>query len=251
MHPMAWLTESTNLWHYPAMAFVVFAAAVAQGVGGIGFAMFAAPVAAMFFPQLAPGPLLTLGGFISLLTALRERTAIDWPVVSYALVGRGIGTLIAIYAMAQFAPRPLAVLFAVFILLAISLSLAGLRFNASPGHVSGAGLASGIMGTMTSVGAPPLAIVLQHSAPPKLRATLGMVLFLGSLFSLSMLAWAERYTSYHLLLALTLLPFMLAGFAVSNRLRHLLPAAAVRGALLGVCALGAVGVLIKAIWGTW
>lgn len=237
-----------DAWHYAAMAAVVFGAAVAQGVGGVGFAMFAAPVAAMFFPQLAPGPLLTLGGFISLLTALRERTAIDWPAVSYALAGRAVGTLIAIYAMARFAPQALGVLFACMILAAVGLSVAGLRFSATPGRVSGAGVASGIMGTMTSVGAPPIAIVLQHAAPPRLRATLGMVLFLGSIFSLAMLALAKRYTGYHAGLALSLAPFLLAGFAVSNRLRTLLPPRAVRGVLLAACAMGAVGVLIKTFW---
>lgn len=235
-------------WLYAAMAAVVFGAAVAQGVGGVGFAMFAAPVAAMFFPQLAPGPLLTLGGFISLLTALRERAAIDWPAVSYALAGRAVGTLIAIYAMARFAPQALGVLFACMILAAVALSVAGLRFSATPGRVSGAGVASGIMGTMTSVGAPPIAIVLQHAAPPRLRATLGMVLFLGSIFSLAMLALANRYTGYHAGLALSLAPFMLAGFAVSNRLRTLLPPRAVRGVLLAACAMGAVGVLVKTFW---
>ncbi len=237
-----------DAWHYAAMAAVVFGAAVAQGVGGVGFAMFAAPVAAMFFPQLAPGPLLTLGGFISLLTALRERAAIDWPAVSYALAGRAVGTLIAIYAMARFAPQALGVLFACMILAAVALSVAGLRFSATPGRVSGAGVASGIMGTMTSVGAPPIAIVLQHAAPPRLRATLGMVLFLGSIFSLVMLALAKRYTGYHAGLALSLAPFLLAGFAVSNRLRTLLPPRAVRGVLLAACAMGAVGVLVKTFW---
>jgi len=238
-----------DLWQYAAMAVVVFGAAVAQGVGGIGFAMFAAPVAAIFFPQLAPGPLLTLGGFISLLTALRERACIDWSSVSYALVGRAVGTLIAIYAMARFAPQTLGVLFAGMILIAVGLSAAGLRFTATPGRVSGAGVASGIMGTMTSVGAPPIAIVLQHTAPPRLRATLGVVLFLGSIFSLAMLALAKRYTGYHVGLALSLAPFLLAGFAVSNRLRTLLPPHAVRVVLLAACALGAVGVLVKAFWG--
>ncbi|MFF7398351.1 sulfite exporter TauE/SafE family protein [Achromobacter sp. NPDC008082] len=238
-----------DAWHYAAMAVVVFGAAVAQGVGGIGFAMFAAPVAAMFFPQLAPGPLLTLGGFISLLTALRERAFIDWSAVSYALAGRAVGTLIAIYAMARFAPQTLGVLFACMILAAVGLSVAGLRFTATPGRVSGAGVASGIMGTMTSVGAPPIAIVLQHTAPPKLRATLGVVLFLGSIFSLAMLALANRYTGYHAGLALSLAPFLLAGFAVSNRLRNLLPPHAVRSVLLAACALGAVGVLVKSFWG--
>ncbi|MCG7327705.1 MULTISPECIES: sulfite exporter TauE/SafE family protein [unclassified Achromobacter] len=239
---------TTDLWHYAAMAAVVFGAAVAQGVGGVGFAMFAAPVAAMFFPQLAPGPLLTLGGFISLLTALRERAAIDWPAVSYALAGRAVGTLIAIYAMARFAPQALGVLFACMILAAVALSVAGLKFSATPGRVSGAGVASGIMGTMTSVGAPPIAIVLQHAAPPRLRATLGMVLFLGSIFSLTMLALAKRYTGYHAGLALSLAPFLLAGFAVSSRLRTLLPPRAVRGVLLVACAMGAVGVLVKSFW---
>lgn len=238
----------SDLPHYAAMAAVVFGAAVAQGVGGVGFAMFAAPVAAMFFPQLAPGPLLTLGGFISLLTALRERAAIDWPAVAYALAGRAVGTLIAIYAMARFAPQALGVLFACMILIAVALSVAGLRFTATPGRVSGAGVASGIMGTMTSVGAPPIAIVLQHAAPDRLRATLGMVLFLGSIFSLAMLALAKRYTGYHVGLALSLAPFLLAGFAVSNRLRTLLPPRAVRGVLLAACAVGAVGVLVKAFW---
>ncbi|AUA55337.1 Sulfite exporter TauE/SafE [Achromobacter spanius] len=238
-----------DFWQYAAMAVVVFGAAVAQGVGGIGFAMFAAPVAAMFFPQLAPGPLLTLGGFISLLTALRERAFIDWSNVSYALAGRAVGTLLAIYAMARFAPQTLGVLFAGMILVAVALSVAGLRFTATPGRVSGAGVASGIMGTMTSVGAPPIAIVLQHTTPPQLRATLGVVLFLGSIFSLAMLALAKRYTGYHLGLALSLAPFLLAGFVVSNRLRTLLPPQAVRGVLLAACALGAVGVLAKSFWG--
>lgn len=43
-----------DLWHYAAMAAVVFGAALAQGVGGIGFAMFAAPVAALCFPSSPP-----------------------------------------------------------------------------------------------------------------------------------------------------------------------------------------------------
>ncbi|WP_241117664.1 TSUP family transporter, partial [Achromobacter xylosoxidans] len=131
---------------------------------------------------------------------------------------------------------------------AVALSAAGLRFAATPGRVSGAGVASGIMGTMTSVGAPPIALVLQHAEPPRLRATLGMVLFLGSLFSLAMLAWARRYTGYHAGLALSLAPFLLAGFAVSGRLRHRLPPRAVRAVLLGACAVGALGVIGKALW---
>ncbi|KAJ8137301.1 hypothetical protein OY671_009486 [Metschnikowia pulcherrima] len=139
--------------------------------------MFAAPVAASCFPQLAPGPSSTSGGFISSSTASRERGAIDWPAVGYASTGRAAGTLIAIYAMARFAPQASGSSFAAMISAAVVLSAAGSRFAATPGRVSGAGVASGIMGTMTSVGAPPIASVSQHAEPPRSRATSGMVSF--------------------------------------------------------------------------
>ena len=229
------------------MACVVFMAAIAQGVGGIGFAMVAAPIAAFFFPIMAPGPLLALGGFAALLTSLRERGAIDLSIVGYALMGRAVGTLVAIYAMATLAPRLLTVLFAVSVLTAVGLSAAGLRVRAGAGAVSGAGLASGIMGTITSVGAPPIALVLQNVAPAKLRATLGLILFLGSIFSLSMLALAGRFGRVEALLSLSLLPFMLLGFTASGPLRHRLRPERVRTLLLCACALSATGVLAKAV----
>jgi hypothetical protein len=56
---------------YLLMSGVVLVGALLQGVGGIGFAMFSAPLAGLFFPGLAPGPLLALGGAVSLMSASR------------------------------------------------------------------------------------------------------------------------------------------------------------------------------------
>ena len=72
------MIDLLNVWTsapYLLMACLIAIAAFLQGIGGVGFAMFAAPVAALYFPELVPGPLLTLGGFVTLLTALRERQA--------------------------------------------------------------------------------------------------------------------------------------------------------------------------------
>ncbi|KAK51791.1 sulfite exporter TauE/SafE family protein [Bordetella bronchiseptica] len=246
---MPWLAYAPDPWLFAAMAATVFVAAVAQGIGGVGFAMLAAPVAGIFFPQLAPGPLLTLGGFVSLLTALRERAAIDWATVGYTLVGRFAGTLVAIYALTRFAPQLLSVLFAVSILAAVGISVAGVRISASPAQMSGAGLASGVMGTITSVGAPPLAIMMQHSPPPRLRATLGLILFIGASFSLTMLSLADRYGVNEFLLSVGLLPFLLLGFSCSSRLKERMRPATVRRILLGICAIGALVVLARAALG--
>src|SRR5690606_7966262 len=66
------LLPFTDPWLYALMAVLILGSAFVQGVGGVGFTMFAAPVAAIVCPELVPGPLLTLGGFVTLLTAIRE-----------------------------------------------------------------------------------------------------------------------------------------------------------------------------------
>jgi type III secretory pathway component EscU len=44
-----------------------------------------------------------------------------------------------------------------------------------------AGFASGFMGTITSVGTPPMGLVMQNVEPGRLRATVGMFLVFGSI----------------------------------------------------------------------
>jgi uncharacterized membrane protein YfcA len=244
---MSHLLVFTDPWVYAAMAGLVLFAAFMQGLGGVGFAMFAAPVAAIFFPDMVPGALLTLGGFVALLTTLRERHAVLWPAVGSALAGRAVGTIIAIFALAQLPQSGVNLLFAVLILAAVALSAAGLRIAATRNNIAIAGVLSGVMGTLTSVGAPPLAIALQHTPPPNLRATLGFTLFCGSSFSLLMLSFAGRYNLQQFWLSITLLPFMLAGFALSSQVHKKVGPTLVRRLLLGFCATSAVGLIIKTI----
>ena len=243
--PMTLLSLVPEPGAYVAMAAIIFMAAFLQGVGGVGFAMFASPIAAVFFPQLVPGPLLTLGGFVALMTALRERQHAQWPAVRQALSGRVAGSLVAVWGMATLSARPIALIFAALILTAVGLSVMGLRITDNRRNMVAAGVISGIMGTFTSIGAPPLAIMQQHKAPPTLRSTLGLMLFFGSLASLALLAWAGHYTGHHLVLSLALLPFLLLGFASSNRARGWLGPAAVRRLLLTLCALSAVVLIIR------
>lgn len=244
MHQLVMFSDP---WLYAMMAVLIFFAAFMQGLGGVGFAMFAAPIAAIFFPQMVPGTLLTLGGFVSLLTALRERHDTLWPTAGAALAGRAIGTLIAVFALAQLANKSVNLLFAALILIAVVLSVAGLRIKTTPRNITLAGIMSGIMGTLTSVGSPPLVIALQHTPPPKLRATLGVTLFCGSAFSLIMLSITGHYTLEQLLLSVTLAPFMFLGFSLSSQIHQKVSPAAIRKLLLTFCATSAVGLILKTL----
>lgn len=244
-HTPAWWPAGLDAWHYLGMAAMVFVGACLQGVGGLGFAMFCAPLAALWFPELVPGPLIALACPLSLLAALREYPAIDWPSTGMGLSGRVLGTAGAALCLALLSADTLTLLFALLILAAVALSLSGWKVKASPRNVLIAGVASGVMGTITSAGAPPFAIAMQHLRAERLRATLGCIFFAGSAVSLAMLAAVGRMGLHELLLALLLAPWMLAGFSASGRLAGLLRHRSPRPLLLGLAAFGALGILAQ------
>lgn len=236
--PLSWLL----------MACLVVLAAFLQGVGGIGFAMLVAPIAALIFPQLVPGPLLALGGSVSLLAALRERQHLVPDVVACALGGRATGSIIAILVMTQLPIAAVNLGFALAILAAVALSAWGLRIWPSKRNMILAGIASGIMGTLTSVGAPALAIAMQNLAPAQLRASLGLILFLGASLSLVLLILAGLFSLQQAMLSIVLYPFMLLGFALSGQLRHKVSLPLMRRLLLGICSLSALVLIARTLW---
>ncbi len=244
----AWLPVGLDGLIYAGMGAMVFIGACLQGMGGLGFAMFCAPVAALFFPALVPGPLIALGCPLALLAALREYDAIDWRVAGIALAGRVVGTGLAAACLALLSAEVLSLLFALLILAGVLLSVNGWKVAASARNTAVAGIASGLMGTITSAGAPPFAIAMQSLPPKRLRATLGCVFFAGSAVSLATLAAVGRMGTSHLWLSLLLMPWMLAGFTVSGPLNRHFAHRSPRPLLLGLAAFGALGILVQIAW---
>lgn len=233
--------------NYGVMAVVVATAAFLQGVGGVGFAMLAAPVAVFLAPNMVPGSLLVLGGSVSLLAALRERHEIVKSVVSWALAGRLVGTIIAAVGMTQLPSDWLGLLFGGFILMAVLLSASGLKVKTTVVNLCGLGVVSGMMGTLTSVGAPALAIAMQSLKPAQLRPSLGSTLFIGSLISIGSLALAGLFTWKDLLSGLGLWPFMFLGFQLSSRARHAVSPKNIRLFLLWFCGVSSVTLIVKSL----
>lgn len=236
------LTQAATPRHLGMGALVLLAACL-QGVSGIGFAMVSAPLAALFFPDLVPGPLLALSFPLALLAALREFDHIDWPTAGLALAGRALGSLLAVgLLLAVPAPR-MSVAFGLLLLAAVGFSAAGWRCLPTPPNIAAAGLASGLMGTITSAGAPPFAVVMAAMPPAQLRSTLGCVFAAGTAFSLAMLSVTGHFKWGDLMLSLSLLPWAITGFAVSHTLASRLPQRQLRQLMLGLAAFSSLAVL--------
>ena len=84
-------------------------------------------------------------------------------------------------------------LFAGLILAAVALSLARWRVRPTRRSLLVAGTLSGLMGTVTTIGAPPMGIVYQHAPGARTRGTLNAFFALGALVSLGALTSGQDF----------------------------------------------------------
>lgn len=229
-------------------AGVVIVAAVVQGSIGFGVALLAAPLLYLIDPRFVPAPVIVISLALNVLVYAREREAVDPFEVGRVLVGVVLGTVAAALVLRMVSPETLGLLFGVLVLLAVGLSI-GLR-PPEPGWrlLVGAGGLAGFMGTATSIGGPPLALVFQRRHGTHLRGTLAACFLPSSLLSLAALYWAGHFGATELVIGLSLFPAVVAGFRVSYRTAGLLDGRWLRGAVLAVSALAGAAAIARALW---
>jgi uncharacterized membrane protein YfcA len=225
----------------------VILGAVAQGSVGFGFGMLAAPVLALVDDELVPGAVLVLGLTIAMAIAWNERGALDWLGIRWALVGRVLGTFAGAYAVTRLDPDAMAIALGVLVLLAVVISLTGWHVRPTTSTLVGAGMVSGVMGTLTSVGGPPMALVYQREQAAKLRSTLAGFFVFGASLALLALALSGELGKQQVVDGFILLPGLLVGLALSRLLAPHLDRGWTRAAVLGLSAATATALVVGAL----
>jgi uncharacterized membrane protein YfcA len=229
---------------------VVLVGAVVQGVVGYGLNLIAAPLLTLVDPALIPVPVLLVALVQSVMSLLRERSSAHWSGVGWAMVGRLPGNVLGVLAVSALPVAGFTVAIALSVLACVALSLVSWRPRPTRPSLVVAGTASGAFGTASAIGGPPIALLYQHSAGPTIRATLAAFFLLASVSSLATLGIAGEIGTEHLRAAAVLLPFMLAGFALSTVARRIVDSrGAIRAGILGVAAASALVLLVRGLFG--
>lgn len=228
-------------------ALAVFVGSVVQGSVGFGMAMLAAPFVTLLDPTLMPGSLLLVGGALAASVSFREWRHADWSGLGWAVAGRVVGVTGGIWLVTVASPRLLGAVVGGTVLAAVLVTLRAVRIRVTSRSLVVAGAISGVTGTATSIGGPPIALLYQHAAGPRLRGTLGAFLFSGALVSIGALVVTGRLHARELAAASLMIPFMIAGFALSGPLSRHLDAGRVRSAVLALASLSAVALLVRAV----
>ena len=227
---------------------IIAGAAVLQVSTGMGFGMLASPLVALVAPELVPGSILIMGLVVATAGAWKERQNIVVEELKLGVIGRIIGSAFAFILLASLPNRDtFMIIFGIMILAAIALTAIGRPIAFNNKNLFGLSIVSGTMGTMTAVGAPPMALIYHRQPPAVVRPTLnaffgaGSVLGIISLYLSGWLGWND------LLAAILFLPAMLIGIRIGGSFRHLSPRWLSR-ILLALSACAAILLIVRGIY---
>ena len=229
------------------LAATLVVGAAVQGLVGLGLGLVAAPVTMLLEPGLMPDLLLWLAMFMPVVTLVREHHDIDWGGLGWSLAARVPGTVLGVYLVSVFSTRALGIAVGVMVLVSVLVTARAVVIPVNRVSLVAAGVVSGVAGTATSIGGPPMALLLQHRSPHQIRSTLGVYFLLGAALSLFGLGVTGGLESATFLFAMLMVPCLVLGFLVSRPLHRRVPRRGVRTGVLVVCGASAVVLLVRSV----
>lgn len=230
---------------FAAIAGAVLLASALQASIGFGIGMLAAPIVALVDPGLVPATLIMVATLVTLMVSLREREDIDLRGTGWALVGRVPGTIAGALLLMLLPERGLAILLASVVLVGVAVTSIGWIPEPRRRNVVLAGAASGVLGTATAIGGPPMALVWQRNSGARLRGTMSGFFLVGSVMSIVALAVTGAVNKHTVWMFAALIPVAVAGYVLSRHLNRFLDRKRLRWLAIGVSAVGAVVLIVR------
>lgn len=221
---------------------------VQSGIG-LGLGLVAAPIVTLLDPALMPGSMLVAAAGLPLLILAREAWHTDWGGVSWALAGRMAGTLGGIWVLATVSLRALGIVVGGMVLAVVVLSVVKAAVPRNRATLLTAGVISGVTGTATSIGGPPVALLYQSESGPRVRATLSVFFCVGNSVALIALAASGHLPGRDVTAGLVFTGCAVAGFAVAAGLRRFLDACRTRAAVLAAATGSALVLIVHSLLG--
>ena len=211
---------SAATWSYIFIGVLILAGTITQGTIGFGLGTIATPIIALIRPELVPTLILLLALCISSYTLSRTFRETSWRVVGISSLARIPGSLVGAWAIASLSPNGLSIFIGCAVLFAMTLSSLGWSPRPTTLNTLIAGVASGILGTSTSIGGPPMALIMKRFDPDRTRGTLAGTFVLGTLVSLIILAFSGQISSTQMGAAAAYLPLVIVGLIAANHLNQ-------------------------------
>jgi uncharacterized membrane protein YfcA len=225
----------------------VVVGALVQGTIGFGLNVIAAPVAAIVQPEALPAAMIIMSLPMTAGSAVREHAHIDREGVVFTTLGRLPGVMLGGFIVSWLEPEVLAAWIGGMVVVAALMSLSAANIPITALSTALVGTVAGVMGTTSSIGGPPLALLYQRESGPVLRSTLGAAFLIGSSLSLTALALAGHVHVWHWALGVALTPAVAIGLLLSRGLRARVDAGLLRPCVVGLASLAGLTVMLRGL----
>lgn len=232
---------------YAALLLAALVGSTLQSSIGFGMNLTIVPVAALVAPETVPAALILLALPQIVGMVAREHAHVDWHGVGWMIVGRVPGTVLGVWVVTVASADSLSATIGGLIILAAAMSAVSPPIRVTPVTASATGFVSGTMGTATSIGGPPMALLYQHHPGPVLRSTLAMSFTIGTSLSLIALTLAGEVAGWQVVLAVALTPAVLCGLWLSRHLHGILERGWLRPAVLVFAAVAGAATMVRAL----
>ncbi len=136
-------------------------------------------------PELVPGPILFAALLVGFLTAHRYRRHLHISDMQYAIIGHVPGSVSGGLLLTVVSARAMSVLLGGAVLMAVAASVTSIRFRANRRSLFTARMLSGVMGTASSIGGQPMALLMQNEEQNRIRANLSAFFVASCIISLA------------------------------------------------------------------
>jgi uncharacterized membrane protein YfcA len=233
--------------HLVVVYAIVFIGALCQSSLSMGYALITVPILLIVDPAFVPVSILLSSLGLSLFVVKRDRTSVDVSGVTMAILGRFVGTGIALLLIVFLAKETFPLMIGGLILFGVTLSLLKPAWKPTSPNQFGAGVLSGMMGTLAGMGGLSMALLYQHQKGAVIRGTLAGFLVIGTSVSFVSLLLVGKCTWEELRLFLLIVPAIALGFVLSRYTIHVLDKGYVRTAILLVSAVSGVVVIVRSL----
>jgi len=214
---------------------------------GFGMAVIAAPIIVIIAPEWVPVPLTAVALLLSILNTVNQRNHLEWRELIIPFITRIPGTLLGAWLLLQLDNTALQLFVSLCVLIAVYISWFGKQFEYSRKRLGTAAFFSGVMGTTTSIGGPPMALVMQHGQPATVRANLSLYFAYSCTISLISYSAIGKINSEILWISVSFIPVCIIGFVTGIRARAFVDAGRFRPLLLVLCGTSGCFALVAAL----
>ena len=238
----------SSLDFYLIILFLIILGAITQSAIGIGFGI-PAGILVLLEPSMVPSCIILMGSFLALSNAMLSYKDIIKVDLIYSYTGRVIGSILAMpLIFLTLGTDYYLIVFGVLLLIATYLSAKKWNIVATKKNITIAGTASGIMGTLTGIGGPPMAIVYQNSSAPKVVATLNMFFGIGALFSVLLFVYFDLINLPEVMKSIYLAPGLVIGTYIGRRgIVRKFVNRNLKNLIIAVCFISALVIILDAI----